>query len=108
MRIRTRICNAGKGFASLLAAGAAAVFVTDHDEVVEATHRYTSGAGADIVLDSVMGPGLADLTDAAKRFSGAPDHRRLRSRIPPALGSRRIPTAARRSSADRTRTTYCT
>ncbi|MEV6390136.1 zinc-dependent alcohol dehydrogenase family protein [Nocardia xishanensis] len=55
---------------ALLAAGAAAVIVSDHDDVAEATHRYTNGAGADIVLDSVMGPGLADLANAAKRFSG--------------------------------------
>ncbi|MGW4718511.1 zinc-dependent alcohol dehydrogenase family protein [Nocardia sp. NPDC004260] len=54
----------------LLAIGAAAVIVTDHDDVVEATHRHTNGAGADIVLDSVMGPGLADLADATKPFSG--------------------------------------
>ncbi|WP_067835716.1 zinc-dependent alcohol dehydrogenase family protein [Nocardia lijiangensis] len=55
---------------TLLAAGASGVIVADHDDVVEATHRYTNGAGADIVLDSVMGPGLADLANAAKRFSG--------------------------------------
>ncbi|MFC9471990.1 zinc-dependent alcohol dehydrogenase family protein [Nocardia sp. NPDC056952] len=55
---------------TLLAAGAAAVIVTDRDDVVEATHRHTNGIGADIVLDSVMGPGLAELADAAKRFSG--------------------------------------
>ncbi|MFD6399009.1 zinc-dependent alcohol dehydrogenase family protein [Nocardia sp. NPDC060249] len=55
---------------ALLAAGAAAVIVTDRDDVVEATHRYTNGTGADIVLDSVMGPGLAELANAAKRFSG--------------------------------------
>ncbi|MGV9541548.1 zinc-dependent alcohol dehydrogenase family protein [Nocardia beijingensis] len=55
---------------ALLAAGAAAVIVTDRDDVVRATHRHTNGAGADIVLDSVLGPGLADLADAAKRFSG--------------------------------------
>ncbi|MFC9659671.1 zinc-dependent alcohol dehydrogenase family protein [Nocardia sp. NPDC127606] len=55
---------------TLLAAGAAAVIVTDRDDVVEATHRYTNGTGADIILDSVMGPGLADLANAAKRFSG--------------------------------------
>ncbi|MGV9823604.1 zinc-dependent alcohol dehydrogenase family protein [Nocardia xishanensis] len=55
---------------ALLAAGAAAVIVTDHDDVVEATHRYTNGAGADIVLDSVMGPGLVDVANAAKHFSG--------------------------------------
>ncbi|MET9027049.1 zinc-dependent alcohol dehydrogenase family protein [Nocardia sp. NPDC004168] len=54
----------------LLATGAAAVIVTDHDDVVEATHRHTAGTGADIVLDSVMGPGLAQLADAAKPFSG--------------------------------------
>ncbi|MGW0323855.1 zinc-dependent alcohol dehydrogenase family protein [Nocardia sp. NPDC003183] len=55
---------------TLLAAGAVAVIVTDRDDVVEATHRHTNGVGADIVLDSVMGPGLAELADAAKRFSG--------------------------------------
>ncbi|MFC8381279.1 zinc-dependent alcohol dehydrogenase family protein [Nocardia sp. NPDC057272] len=55
---------------TLLAAGAAAVIVTDRDDVVEATHRHTNGIGADIILDSVMGPGLAELADAAKRFSG--------------------------------------
>jgi NADPH:quinone reductase-like Zn-dependent oxidoreductase len=41
---------------TLLAAGAAAVIVTDHDDVVEATHRHTNGAGADIVLDSSWVP----------------------------------------------------
>ncbi|MFD9548554.1 zinc-dependent alcohol dehydrogenase family protein [Nocardia salmonicida] len=55
---------------SLLAAGAAGVIVTDRDDVVEATHRYTDDAGADIVLDSITGPGLAELAGAVKRFSG--------------------------------------
>ncbi|MFF0501518.1 zinc-dependent alcohol dehydrogenase family protein [Nocardia aobensis] len=55
---------------TLLAAGATAVIVTDHDDVVEATHRHTDGTGADIILDSVMGPGLAELASAAKPFSG--------------------------------------
>ncbi|MGW6118365.1 zinc-dependent alcohol dehydrogenase family protein [Nocardia sp. NPDC055165] len=55
---------------TLLDAGAVAVIVTDRDDVVEATHRHTNGIGADIVLDSVMGPGLAELADAATRFSG--------------------------------------
>lgn len=55
---------------ALLAAGAATVIVTDRDDIVEATHRSTDGHGADIILDSVMGPGLADLATAAKRFSG--------------------------------------
>ncbi len=55
---------------TLLAAGAAAVIVTDHDDVVEATHRHTDGAGADIIMDSIMGPGLAELASAAEPFSG--------------------------------------
>ncbi|GHE92338.1 zinc-dependent alcohol dehydrogenase family protein [Streptomyces fumanus] len=54
----------------LLAAGAAAVVATDTEDIVEATRSHTGGAGADIILDSVMGPGLAELAKAAKRFSG--------------------------------------
>lgn len=50
---------------ALLAAGAAHVVVTDEEDVVEATHRLTGGAGADVVLDLVRGPGLADLARAA-------------------------------------------
>ncbi|MFE6933638.1 zinc-dependent alcohol dehydrogenase family protein [Streptomyces sp. NPDC057699] len=51
---------------ALLAAGAEAVIATDRDDVSEAAHRHTGGAGADIILDTVMGPGLADLAKAAK------------------------------------------
>jgi len=50
----------------LLAAGAAAVIATDHADVAEAVRRYTGGAGADIVLDLVMGPGQQDLLQAAR------------------------------------------
>ncbi|MFG2588319.1 zinc-dependent alcohol dehydrogenase family protein [Streptomyces sp. NPDC048438] len=50
----------------LIAAGAAAVVVTDHEDVAEAARRHSGGAGADIILDSVMGPGLADLAKAAR------------------------------------------
>ncbi|MEV8443933.1 zinc-dependent alcohol dehydrogenase family protein [Actinosynnema sp. NPDC051121] len=50
----------------LLAAGAAAVIATDREDVAEATRRHTGGAGADIILDAVMGPGLAELSLAAK------------------------------------------
>ncbi|MBM2621942.1 zinc-dependent alcohol dehydrogenase family protein [Actinoplanes sp. LDG1-06] len=50
----------------LLAAGAAAVIATDREDVGEATRRHTGGTGADIVLDAVMGPGLAELSLAAK------------------------------------------
>ncbi|MFG2534236.1 zinc-dependent alcohol dehydrogenase family protein [Streptomyces sp. NPDC048511] len=51
---------------ALLAAGAEAVIATDRDDVSEAARRHTGGAGADIILDTVMGPGLADLSKAAK------------------------------------------
>lgn len=54
----------------LLAAGAAAVIATDQDDLAKAASVLTGGAGADIILDSVMGPGLADLAAAAKRFTG--------------------------------------
>ena len=50
----------------LLAAGAAAVIATDHEDVAEAVRRHTGGAGADIVLDVVMGPGQQDLVKAAR------------------------------------------
>ena len=50
----------------LLAAGAVAVVVSDDEDVAEATRRFTNGTGADIVLDSVMGPGLAELSQAAR------------------------------------------
>jgi NADPH:quinone reductase-like Zn-dependent oxidoreductase len=50
----------------LLAAGAAAVIATDHEDVAEAVGRHTGGAGADVVLDLVMGPGLADVLRAAR------------------------------------------
>ena len=52
---------------TLLAAGAAAVF--DTNDVVEATRQHTDGLGADIILDSVMGPGLLELATAAS-FNG--------------------------------------
>jgi NADPH:quinone reductase-like Zn-dependent oxidoreductase len=50
----------------LLAAGAAAVVATDGADVAEAVRRHTDGAGADIVLDLVMGPGQQDLVRAAR------------------------------------------
>ncbi|WP_027341346.1 zinc-dependent alcohol dehydrogenase family protein [Hamadaea tsunoensis] len=51
---------------SLIAAGAAAAIATDREDVAEATRRHTAGAGADIILDAVMGPGLAELSLAAR------------------------------------------
>jgi NADPH:quinone reductase len=50
----------------LLAAGAAAVIVTDEDNIAEGARQHTNGGGADIILDSVMGPGLLELAKAAK------------------------------------------
>lgn len=55
--------------AALLEAGAAAVIATDQDVLVKAVHQQAGPAGADIILDFVMGPGLADLANAAK-FNG--------------------------------------
>ncbi|WP_218579461.1 zinc-binding dehydrogenase [Phytohabitans houttuyneae] len=51
---------------SLLVAGAAAVIATDREDIGEAALRHTGGVGADIILDAVMGPGLAELSRAAK------------------------------------------
>ncbi|WKU05393.1 zinc-dependent alcohol dehydrogenase family protein [Micromonospora sp. HUAS LYJ1] len=51
---------------SLVAAGAAAVIATDRDDVAQATRQHTAGVGVDIILDAVMGPGLAELSLAAK------------------------------------------
>src|ERR1700722_11117799 len=50
----------------LLAAGAAAVIATDHMDVAEVVRNLTDGAGADIVLDVVTGPGQQDLLKAAR------------------------------------------
>ena len=50
----------------LLAAGAAAVIATDQVDVAEAVRRHTGGAGADIVLDLVRGPGQQDLVRAVR------------------------------------------
>jgi NADPH:quinone reductase len=52
--------------AALLEAGAAAVIATDEDDLVKAAQRQAGPAGVDIILDFVMGPGLADLANAAK------------------------------------------
>ncbi len=54
---------------ALLAAGAATVIIADEEDVVEVTRNFTNGVGVELVLDSVMGPGLAKLATAAK-FNG--------------------------------------
>jgi NADPH2:quinone reductase len=51
---------------ALLKAGAAAVIARDQENVVETAQALTGGAGVDIILDSVMGPGLAELATAAR------------------------------------------
>ena len=50
----------------LLAAGAAAVIATDRDDVIDVVRHYTGGAGADIVLDLVTGPGQSVLIEAGR------------------------------------------
>ncbi|MFE5210023.1 zinc-dependent alcohol dehydrogenase family protein [Streptomyces sp. NPDC056600] len=50
----------------LLAAGAAEVVATDHGDLADAVRHHTGGAGADIVLDVVMGPGQEELVEAAR------------------------------------------
>lgn len=50
----------------LIAAGAAAVIVTDQVVIVDAVRHHTGGAGADIVLDLVKGPGQGELLRAAR------------------------------------------
>lgn len=50
----------------LLAAGAAAVVATDEEDVAEAVRDHTAGAGADVVLDLVRGPGQQQLAAAAR------------------------------------------
>ncbi len=55
--------------ATLSEAGAAAVIATDADDLLKAVQEHTGTTGADIILDFVMGPGLADLASAAK-FNG--------------------------------------
>lgn len=52
--------------AALLAAGAAQVIVSDDESVPDAARNHTGGVGADIIIDSVMGPGLAELATAAR------------------------------------------
>jgi NADPH:quinone reductase len=51
---------------ALLAAGASTVIATERDDVLDVTQELTDGTGVEIILDSVMGPGLADLARAAK------------------------------------------
>lgn len=50
----------------LRAAGAAAVIATDTMDVAESVLQVTGGAGADIVLDLVMGPAQQELVKAAR------------------------------------------
>lgn len=52
--------------AELLAAGAAEVIATDREGVVETVGRITAGAGVDVVLDLVKGPGQRDLVAATR------------------------------------------
>ncbi|HXW43659.1 MAG TPA: zinc-dependent alcohol dehydrogenase family protein [Streptosporangiaceae bacterium] len=55
--------------AALSEAGAGAVIATDEDDLLKAVQQQAGPAGADIILDFVMGPGLAELAEAAA-FNG--------------------------------------
>ncbi|MFF3645704.1 zinc-dependent alcohol dehydrogenase family protein [Streptomyces sp. NPDC002564] len=46
---------------ALLAAGAAAVIVTDEEDVADRVRELTGGRGAEFVFDAVAGPGVVDL-----------------------------------------------
>ncbi|HWC21822.1 MAG TPA: zinc-dependent alcohol dehydrogenase family protein [Flexivirga sp.] len=50
----------------LLEAGAAAVFASEEGDVAAAAREFTGGAGVDIIMDAVAGPGVAALATAAK------------------------------------------
>ena len=52
--------------AALLAAGATGVIVSDEESVPDGARSHTGGVGADIIIASVMGPGLAELATAAR------------------------------------------
>lgn len=52
--------------AALLAAGAAHVIVSDEEAIPDAARAHAGGVGVDIIIDSVMGPGLAELATAAR------------------------------------------
>lgn len=51
---------------ALVKAGARHVIVADAGDVASAARDLTGGAGVDIILDSVAGPGLAGLSNALK------------------------------------------
>jgi NADPH:quinone reductase-like Zn-dependent oxidoreductase len=51
---------------ALLKAGARHVIVTAEQDVAPAAHDLTDGAGVDVILDAVAGPGLPELAKAAK------------------------------------------
>jgi NADPH:quinone reductase-like Zn-dependent oxidoreductase len=51
--------------AELLSLGAAHVVATDEEDVVERVKEITDGAGARIIFDPVVGPGIEKLTEAA-------------------------------------------
>ncbi|GIL26216.1 zinc-dependent alcohol dehydrogenase family protein [Actinocatenispora comari] len=60
------VTRASARSAELLAAGATEVIGTDREKVADAVHRLTGGAGVDIVLDLVRGPGQPDLLSATR------------------------------------------
>jgi NADPH:quinone reductase-like Zn-dependent oxidoreductase len=80
---------------ALLAAGAAAV-ITDEDDLVDAIRTATRGHGADLVLDAVGGPQVADLVRACAADATVIVHGGLSGQPTPLPGGRYAPVWLRR------------
>jgi NADPH:quinone reductase len=60
------VTRSGTKAEALAAAGASAVIASEQEDVAQTVQELTDGAGVEIIIDSVMGPGLADLARAAR------------------------------------------
>ncbi|MBW0117799.1 zinc-dependent alcohol dehydrogenase family protein [Pseudonocardia abyssalis] len=81
---------------TLLAAGAAAVLVDDGSDLAPALRGATGGAGADLVLDAVGGPRVAELVRACARGGTVIVHGGLSGEPTPLPGGRYAPVWMRR------------
>ncbi|GAA3226323.1 zinc-dependent alcohol dehydrogenase family protein [Pseudonocardia petroleophila] len=80
----------------LLDAGAAAVLVDDGSDLAPALRAATGGAGADLVLDAVGGPRVAELVRACARGGAVIVHGGLSGEPTPLPGGRYAPVWMRR------------
>lgn len=72
--------------AYLRAAGAAEVVATDHDDLADAVREITGGAGADIALDLVRGPGQREVIRALRPCGTLVAAGFLDNRLTPVVG----------------------